>query len=582
MNLRIKKINKSKIKSMKTKINLVLALVTTVVFSSCNDFLTPNPLATVKLSDYFTNDTAAIAAVNAAYVPLQWQYGSNGLTYGNEWFIGDVVSDDALKGGGGTVTSDMNTVYLMENFQASANNNYLETLYYINYQGIFRTNFVLEQINSMLTKNIGNPVLKSRLIGETKFLRAFYHFRLMRLFGGVIKGDHTFTQNDALLARSPKEEIDKFIRQDLEDAIKVLPLKSEYATTELGRITKGAAQAMLMRVILFDINETFANKTDDYNHVISLGDSIIKSTQYSLKTKYQDFFKTFYNIPAVVAKFVEENGPESVFEIQYIAESTSDWGGSAGGLGMSRGNYDPLVTRSRGGGLAGVLSASSQTGYGFNHPTQDLYDEFESGDIRRDEAILPYDSTDVYGLEAEHHYNNGYHSRKTTLGFWVAYKGKQIYINPTFYAMRSPGNTFVIRYSDVLLMYAEAACESGNISEGTAKLNMVRQRAKNSSATPTDLITLMPFPYGSYANNQTDLRKAIRHERRVEFAMEGQRWWDLVRWRTAEQVMNDYRQKYITKEGKDMSVFDASKHYLFPIPETQLNSNPKLEQNPGY
>src|ERR1035437_7811126 len=105
---------------------------------------------------------------------------------------------------------------------------------------------------------------------------------------------------------------------------------------------------------------------------------------------------------------------------------------------------------------------------------------------------------------------------------------------------------------------------------------MVRLRAKNSSATPTDLITLMPFPYGSYANNQTDLRKAIRHERRVEFAMEGQRWWDLVRWRTAEQVMNDYRQKYITKEGKDMSVFDPSKNYLFPIPETQLNSNPNL------
>ncbi|MDD4968997.1 MAG: RagB/SusD family nutrient uptake outer membrane protein [Paludibacter sp.] len=566
---------------MKTKIYLILALVTTVMLSSCNDYLTPTPLAIVKLSDYFTSDTAAIAAVNAAYVPLQWQYGSNGLTYGNEWFIGDVVSDDALKGGGGTVGSDMNTVYLMENFQGSANNNYLETLYTINYQGIFRTNFAMENINGMQAGTI-TQAIKDRLIGESKFLRAYYHFRLMRLFGGIIKGDRTFTQSDALMARSSKEEIDKFIRQDLEDAIKLLPLKSEYASTELGRATKGSAQAMLMRVILFDINESFANKTADYAHVISLGDSIIASNQYQLKVKYQDFFKTFYNIPAVVAKFVEENGPESVFEVQYISESTSDWGGSAGGLGMTRGNFDPLVTRSRGGGLAGVLSASSQTGYGFNRPTQDLYDEFEPGDNRRDEAILPYDSTDVYGTEAEHFYNDGYHARKATLGFWVAYKGKQIFINPTFYAMRSPSNTFIIRYSDVLLMYGEAKCESNDVNGGAAALNLVRQRAKNSSTNPLDPTILPLFPYGGYTNDQTGLRAAIRHERRVEFAMEGQRWFDLVRWRTAEQVMNAYRQKYITKEGKDMSAFDPNKHYLFPIPETQLNANPLLKQNPGY
>ena len=564
---------------MKTKINILIVLVAASFLSSCTDFLTPTPLATVTLKDYFAQDSAGIAAVNATYVPLQWQYGSNGLTYGNEWFIGDVVSDDALKGGGGTVTSDMNTVYQLENFQSGANNNYLETLYYINYQGIFRANFAIENINGTMK----DSPLKTRLLGEAKFLRAYYHFRLMRVFGGVIKGDRTFNQNDALMARSSKEEIDKFIRQDLEDAIKALPLKSQYALTELGRATKGTAQAVLMKDILFNINESYiTDKATDYKHVMELGDSIITSNQYSLKTKYQDFFKTFVNLPAVVAKFVEENGPESVFEIQYISESTSDWGGGAGGLGMSRGNYDPLVTRSRGTGLAGP--ASSQTGYGFNHPTQDLYDEFETGDLRRNEAILPYDSTDVYGSETEHHYMNGYHARKATLGFWYPYKGSQIFINPTFYAMRSPGNTFVIRYSDVLLMYAEAACERGGtyLTNGVDKLNLVRKRAKDSSSNPTDAVTLMPFPYGSYTNNQADLRAAIRHERRVEFAMEGHRWWDLVRWRTAEQVMNAYRLKYWDKEGKDMSPFDASKHYLFPIPETQLNANPLLTQNPGY
>jgi hypothetical protein len=131
-------------------------------------------------------------------------------------------------------------------------------------------------------------------------------------------------------------------------------------------------------------------------------------------------------------------------------------------------------------------------------------------------------------------------------------------------------------------MVAEAACETNNLTEGIANLNLVRQRAKNSSTNPSDPTILPLFPYGSYSANQTDLRTAIRHERRVEFAMEGQRWFDLVRWGIADQVMNAYRLKYITEEGQDMSEFVKGKHELFPIPEIELNNNPKLTQNPGY
>jgi hypothetical protein len=105
-------------------------------------------LATEKLSDFFKNDSAAVQAVNAAYVPLQWQLGG---TYANDWFIGDVVSDDALKGGASI--SDMQVVGLMENFQTTANNEYLDTFYDINYQGIFRSNFAIENINGCLMTN---------------------------------------------------------------------------------------------------------------------------------------------------------------------------------------------------------------------------------------------------------------------------------------------------------------------------------------------------------------------------------------------------------------------------------------------
>ena len=112
---------------MKTKIYFFIALVSTVVLTSCDNFLTPEPLATDKLSTFFKNDTAAISVVNAAYVPLQWQFGVG--TYSNEWFVGDVVSDDALKGGASL--SDMQVVWQMENFQTTANNEYLESFYNI-------------------------------------------------------------------------------------------------------------------------------------------------------------------------------------------------------------------------------------------------------------------------------------------------------------------------------------------------------------------------------------------------------------------------------------------------------------------
>lgn len=546
---------------MKTKIYLFI-LMATASITGCTDFLTPEPLATEKLSTYFTNDTAAVTVVNAAYVPLQWQLGG---TYSNEWFVGDVVSDDALKGGASI--SDMQVIGLMENFQTTANNVYLESFYNINYQGIFRANFAMEQINDMPESAWTNIANKSRLIGEAKFLRAFYHFRLMRLFGGVIKGDRTFNQNDALMARSSKADIVSFIRQDLDDAINSLPLKNEYAASELGRATKGAAQSMLMKVILFNILDS-PNMTNDYERVISLGDSIVKSSQYTLNANYADIFKVGYIDDNGTFRpiFVKENGTESIFEIQYMSEATSDYGG----MGRTRGNFDPRMTRTRAGSW----------GWGFDRPSKDLYDSFEPGDIRREEAILPYDAGDVYGGDAEHNYYNGYHNRKTSL----VYKqptGKLTYI-PLVHDTRSPENYIVVRYADVLLMYAEAACELNMISEGKAKLNEVRLRAKNSTVNPADPTVLPLFPYGTYSENQNDLRSAIRHERRVEFAMEGQRWFDLVRWGIAGDVMNAYKEKYKDQEGKDMSEFEKGKHELFPIPETQRNANTLLEQNYGY
>lgn len=539
------------------KSKLFIVALVALSFCGCTDFLTREPLAKNRLSEYFISDTAATSAVNAAYVPAQWQLGD---TYFNEWFIGDVVSDDALKGGASV--GDMQSVLLMENFQTTANNELLLPFYKANYQGLFRCNFAIENITSMPPEYMKNTELKKRLLAESHFLRAYYFFRLARVFGGVLKADRTFDQNDLIMPRASKTEIMGLIKSDLEYAIQGLWKKSEYPLTDLGRATKGAAQAMLMRVILFDINNS-TDKDADYRQVMALGDSIIVSGEYGLYPDYKSIFATNPD-PTLTGRLIEENGIESIFEIQYMEEATSDYGG----LGFTRGNFNPIMTRTRGG----------SEGWGFNRPTQNLYDEYEPGDPRRDETILPYDAADIYG--ANEGYNNGFHNRKTALA--IQKKNGGFFYPPLAHATRSSLNTMVMRYADVLLMYAEAACELNNLPAAKDKLNDVRDRARKSSLTPDDMTVLPPFPYGSYGMNQTDLRAAIRHERRVELAMEGHRWFDLLRWGIAGKVMNAYREKYKDAEGKDMDPFREGVHELFPIPERELNANHALTQNPGY
>ena len=218
------------------------------------------------------------------------------------------------------------------------------------------------------------------------------------------------------------------------------------------------------------------------------------------------------------------------------------------GMDYTRGTFIVVMQRTR----------VANLGWGFNRPTVDLYNEFENGDPRRDATIISPDA-DLY-------LGNGYHSRKYALEGYTL-------VHPT----RGPLNQKVIRYSDVLLMYAEAACEMNDLAAAKTALERVRARARNNN-----LSILPAFPYGNYSDNQDDLRKAIRHERRVELAMEGHRFFDLVRWGIAADVMNAYREKESSTVKEYMMPFEKGKHELFPIPETEINLNNLLTQNPNY
>lgn len=531
---------------MKSKISkYFLILGGAALLSSCNDWLSEPSPAVADFDDFYTNGEVAIQTINAAYAPLAWEYNKS---YFSEWFIGDIASDDALKGGQNI--ADGADAYDIDNFKVNANNAILLDYYRAKYQGIARCNLTLTQVPEMETDASLSQERKDCVLGEAYFLRGFYYFQLVRIFGGVPLVDFVIDTNTQWKQpRASVEQVYEHIIADLQKAEELLWEKNAYPAEDLGRATKGAAQAMLCKVYLY---------LHDYANSYRWGKKWVESQynagRYSLCSNYFDNFT-----------LLGENGPESVFEIQYMADPTSDYGE---GFGFTRGTFTTILTRPR-------SSQLGSTGWGWNHPTQNLYDEFEAGDPRREYTIGMPSAGDLENIEVTY-LGSSYYNMKTSY-----------YDNGEFprldHDSRSPLNYRLIRASDVLLLYAEAALESGALSDAKWALEQVRSRARANSAVEG---ALPSFPnYLGYHDTVDDLRKAIRHERRVELAMEGHRWFDLVRWGIAADVMDKDSGTYGSKESAEaraeMASFIRGKSELFPIPAEEIHLNP-MAQNPGY
>lgn len=520
----------------------VLVFSAAAVLTSCNSWLDEETPGITRLDDFFTagTQTAAENVVNAAYVPLQWDFGS---TYCAEWFIGDVASDDALKGGQNI--ADGGAYYDIDNFKVQSDNQMLLDYYRAQWTGVSRANLAISQLPAMSGDSISADV-RTRLIAEAHFLRAYYYFRLLRVFGAMPIVDYIVDSSDKWYpARASVEENYRFIISDLTIAEAGLWEKSQYADEDLGRATKGAAQAMLLKVCLY---------MSDYEQAKAWGGKVISSGQYSL---FADFYDNF--------TLDGENGAESVFEIQYMDDDMSDYGG----FGFTRGTFTQVLTRSRSNNLGG--------GWGFNRPTQDLFDEFETAadgsvDPRRAMTILVPTAEEMTNEAEETYCGNIYISKKN------AWYNKDNTFARLSHDSRGPLNNRQIRYSDVLLMYAEACCELGDLAASKAALNQVRSR-----------VGLDGFPYSAtiqgqartFADTQADLRQAIRHERRVELAMEGHRWFDLVRWGVAKQTLDAYIARESSEAREQWGNFVEGKNELFPIPTQELELS-GIAQNPGY
>lgn len=553
--------------------SLLIAVCCILFTTACNDYLDFEKPGVTVAKDAFNTSVDAVAAVTAAYVPLQWEYGYGTFFY--EWWIGDVCSDDALKGGESLDATP--EVYELENFQTRSDNSILHRYYQAQYIGAFRANFARENVEVMDPK-LFEAGLQDRIIGETYFLRAMYHFRLTRIFGGVPIADRNImVQAEWQQPRASESEVYDFIESDLKKAIALLPDQNKYASADLGRATKGAARALLMKV---------------YMNIGRFADAKLQGDSITIHDPYRyellaDFNRNF--------DYEYENNKESLFEIQYLDNGAGDWGdiNAFGSLGATRATWTTKMIRPRWGEApSNDNKPGSPDGWGWNRPTQELYNEFEEGDMRRDAAIInPSEKQAAYDGETATTLNTylgvRYHSRK--------------------YAMMNPDTTFIrldsnnprgtinrkeIRYSDVLLMYAEACVKSPTPDLARAKWALEQVRARARAFSGGDVLPQFPnyeIPLHGVGQSGTkklqdnagDLYLAIQHERRVELAMEGHRWFDLKRWGMLDKVMNNYRQTTKSHIGTLMSPFIKGQHELFPIPAQERDLNP-MSQNPGY
>ncbi|MFT3823834.1 MAG: RagB/SusD family nutrient uptake outer membrane protein [Chitinophagaceae bacterium] len=497
------------------KTKYILTLLSFTVLFGCKKFLDKAPLDSVNTSNYWITADDAVAAINGAYQPMQWPKLYNLRMWSSDIWAGNSV----VGAGGGTDGIETQDI---ANFVTATDNAAALDIWRGPAPGILRCNLVLQNVPGMKI----DEALKNRVLGEAKFLRASYYFILVRLFGDVPLITVPQTPEDDLRpVRTPKAQVYDLIVADLTDAINLLPSKTSYTGTDIGRASKGAAMGMLAKVYL---------TLGKYQETVSLCQQV--TTQgYALNANYSDNFNP-----------QTKNSNESLFEIQYYGKTNySFWDNE---------NQASWVSTFTGPRNADFVSG----GYGWDQPTQEFINAYETGDNRKDQTVL-YAGCPAFDGKA---YSASYSTTGYNLRKFLVTKA----VSPDYDT--NPADFPVLRYSDVLLMQAEAMNELGQTTEAQAvatdintggPLNRVRRRAG----------------LGNVQGLTKDaLREKILHERRMELAFEGQRWFDMIRINNGQYALD-----FLHSIGK---VNATTKHLLLPIPQKERDANPNLTQNSGY
>lgn len=490
-------------------INIIATLIIYIFMISCGDgFLVQPPRAALTAGSFPTSAEDAELAVNACYNSLRsWQINTGGFP------ILDMMADDATKGSN---PGDGTAVSVYDKFQHTSIQGSVERWYKTLYEAIKRTNLVITQVPEIEM----DEILQSRIIGEAKYLRAYFYIELIRGFGGVPMV--TVPDPPLDLGRTAPEVImEEIIVPDLEFAITHLPKKSEYPSEDLGRATKGAAEGLLARISLF---------YSEFDAVISLTESIILSEEYSLMDNFADIF-TFEN----------EHNSESIFEISAIP----DWF-------VNGGNQYANTQGVRG---------SPNKGWGFCRPSYAWISEMEANSDPRLQPTVIF-----LGEELDGFIISGEGATPDTTYEDNSIIEIECYNQKVWYPGNDSRTSFghnrrIIRLADIILMRAEALNEKGETQQAKDLLNSIRSRARG------DNPDLLPDIISS---DQDDIRNAILEERKFELALEGLRFYDLVRTDRAEAILGPLG-------------FIKGKNEVLPIPQSEIDiSQGKIYQNPGY
>ncbi len=494
--------------------------------TACNegalDKINPNELS---VPTYFKTGKDIVSAVNAVYSSLQAQH-----LYGREYFfLHDTRSDEMQSGGGQLETHRAQLL----NGVHRADNQVPTQVWQGWYRVIHQANVVIENAPKA-TENV-TEALKNRVIGEAKFLRGWAYFELVSLWGGVPLSTSVVTSPGQSKARASEDEVYAQVVSDLSEAIVYLPPKSEYSDEEIGRASRGAAQAMLARVYL---------QRGQYAEARPLLEGVIQSGQYRLAdVPYAENFRE-----------EDEFNAESVWEVSF-SEAFGDFNwnnageGTANEITFRAQEYGPTAWRNL-------------------IPSDRLLAEFETvarGDAKDD----PRYGYSFYAVGDA--YNNGQNVLKAEQVqgaepkvSWKKYQ--KLYKAPAENFAKSGINFRVIRYAEVLLMMAEVENETGNSAKALDYLNAVRGRAD---------VQMPPYPTARFpCRNGEEVFAALAHEKLVELGGEQVRNRDLLRWRKLGKL-----------KGEPLSYFQSGRHELLPIPAQEISNNDKIDQadqNAGY
>jgi starch-binding outer membrane protein, SusD/RagB family len=510
-------------------------ILITLPFSCKEEFLDVAPQNEYFSSNFYVSEEQALQGLFAAYDPLQWTFvGAAASAINGNWtstvMAGEIWSDNA-NAGGDPSNFDQPGWQQIDDLNASPETPEASAFWKKYYWALNKANQVINNVK------IESPVI-DQYKAEAKFLRAYYLFELYRYFGPipVITGQPSLT--DRSIKRNTLTEVFTQITEDLKAAVPLLPLS--YSSEFAGRVTKGAAQALLGKAYLY-----WADLNGDDAAIFDLAaaslKSVVESGQYTLLDNYSELFA-----------FGAANNSESVFEIQYSSEVPADFG-----VPFQFINGNMIVQLC---GVRGMCTNHPQynPGWGFLVPTANLYNSYLPDDLyRRDATILSNTELALGGCPVDVRQANqtdfqGYWQQK--YANYKGYTAAQGEIN-----VLKDANEPVIRYADVLLMYAEALTRgTGSTSDAMDAIDIVRERAQG----PGNNTTFRTAADLMLEEGWT-LLEVIQYERRAELAGEGDRWFDLVRSGRATATLfpvGDLRR----------TNFDTNDQYL-PIPQTEID-----------